>query len=168
VDFKKFNEVAELVGIVAIVASLIFVGLQLQQSQQIALADLEASYSSASIEIASLISDNSEVWAKGIVGEELNESEAAVFESIIAALSDRNWSVQQQMRLLNGDEAADSQVHGFAAFLHQRPGARRVWVAREARLKADREALDPWSVLLTSNYVETILADLAVLESKEN
>ena len=167
-DFRKFNEVAELVGIVAIVASLVFVGLQLRQSQEIALADLEASYASASIEIASLISDNSAVWAKGIAGEELDESEAAVFESIIVALSDRNWSSQEQMRLLNGDNAADSVVHSFAAFLHQRPGARRVWVAREKHLKADRETIDPWSVSLTSNYVETILADLALLDSKEN
>jgi len=36
VDFRKVNEVAELVGIVAIVASLIFVGLQLKQASDIA------------------------------------------------------------------------------------------------------------------------------------
>lgn len=136
-DFRKFNEVAELVGIVAIVASLVFVGLRLRQSQEIALADLKASFASASIEIASLIADNSEVWAKGIAGEVLDESD-------------------------------DSVVHSFAAFLHRRPGARRVWVAREEHLKADREAIDPWSVSLASNYVETILADLALLDSKEN
>lgn len=107
-DFKKFNEVAELVGIVAIVASLIFVGLEMRQSQKIALAEIEAAYASASIEMASLISDNSEVWAIGIADEELDDSDAAVFESIIVALSDRNWSTQHQMRLLDGNEAADS------------------------------------------------------------
>lgn len=37
-DFEKVKEVAELVGLAAIVASLIFVGLQLKQSQDIALA----------------------------------------------------------------------------------------------------------------------------------
>jgi hypothetical protein len=167
-DFRQFNEVAELVGIVAIVASLVFVGLELRQSQDIALADIEASFAAASIEMASLVSDNSEVWARGIAGEELDESEAVVFESIIIALSNRNWATQEQMRRLDRDEAADAVVHRFAAFLHQRPGARRAWVAREKRLKADREALDPWSASLTSNYVETILADLAVLDSREN
>ena len=38
-QFSKWKEVAELVGLGAIVASLIFVGLQLKQSQEIALAN---------------------------------------------------------------------------------------------------------------------------------
>ena len=167
-DFRKYNEIAELVGIVAIVASLVFVGLELRQSQKISLADIEASFAAASIEMASLVSDNSEIWAKGIAGKDLDESEAAAFESIVVALSDRTWSTQKQWRLLQGDEAADAIIHRFAAFLHQRPGARRAWVAREERLSAEREALDPWSASLTSNYVETIYADLAVLDSREN
>ena len=91
-DFRKFNEVAELVGMVAIVASLVFVGLELRQSREIARADIEASYASASIEMAGLISENSEVWTKGITGKELDESETEVFQSIIIALSDRAWS----------------------------------------------------------------------------
>lgn len=36
--FTEWKEIAELVGLVAIVASLVFVGLQLKQSQEIALA----------------------------------------------------------------------------------------------------------------------------------
>ena len=42
VKFEKFNEVAELVGIVAIVASLVFVGLQLRQDQVFARSELGA------------------------------------------------------------------------------------------------------------------------------
>ena len=168
VNFKKFNEVAELVGIVAIVASLIFVGLEIQQSQKIALAEIEAAFASASIEIASLLSENSEVWARGIADEELDDSDTVVFESIIVALSNRNWSMQHQMRLLDRHEGADSNVHRFAAFLHQRPGARRVWNEREADLNAIRDALDPWTTTLTSPYIEMILADFAVLDEKED
>ena len=40
--FEKFNAVAELVGIAAIVASLVFVGLQLRQDQVIARSALGA------------------------------------------------------------------------------------------------------------------------------
>lgn len=36
--FSQWKDIAELIGLVAIVASLIFVGLQLKQSQEIALA----------------------------------------------------------------------------------------------------------------------------------
>ena len=41
-EFKKFNEIAELVGIVAIVASLVFVGLQMRQDHVIARSELGA------------------------------------------------------------------------------------------------------------------------------
>ena len=37
-NFSQLKDIAELIGLVAIVASLIFVGLQLKQSQEIALA----------------------------------------------------------------------------------------------------------------------------------
>ena len=38
-QFSKWKEIAELVGLCAIIASLIFVGLQLKQGQEIALAN---------------------------------------------------------------------------------------------------------------------------------
>ena len=42
VKFKEWNEIAELVGIAAIVASLVFVGLQMRQDHTIARAQLAA------------------------------------------------------------------------------------------------------------------------------
>ena len=167
-NFKKFNEVAELVGIVALVASLIFVGLEMRQSQKIALAEIEASFVSASVELERLISDNSEVWARGIADEELDDSDAVIFESILVALSNRNWSMQHQMRLVDRGEMADQNVHKFAAFLHRRPGLRRAWAEREANMKADRDLLDPWAASLTSSYLEMIVSDLSVLDQQEN
>jgi hypothetical protein len=168
VNFKTFNEVAELVGIVAIVASLVFVGLEMRQSQNIALAEIEAAFVAASIEIESLISDNSEVWARGIADERLDDSSAAIFESILVALSNRNWSMQYQMRLLDRSEDADQNIHRFAAFLHRRPGLRRAWAEREAIMKADRDLLDPYAASLTSPYLEMIVVDLSVLDQQEN
>jgi hypothetical protein len=167
VEFKKFNEIAELVGIAAIVASLIFVGLEMRQSQKIALAEVEASFVSASVEIESLISSNSKVWTRGIADEELDDSDAAIFESILVALSNRNWSLQHQMRLLDKHENADASVHEFAAYLYRRPGLRRAWAEREATLKTDRELLTPWTDSFTSPYVEMIFADLSILDQKE-
>ena len=166
--FKKFNEVAELLGMVAIVASLIFVGIQLRQSQRIALAEVEAANSAASIELASLLSDHSEVWVRGIAGEELEGADAEVFESIMVTLSDNAYSKQAQRRFLGDDEVADAKVHEFAAYLHDRPGARRAWIEREASLKNSRSLLDPLAVELVSEYVDTIMKDFAKLDRIEN
>jgi len=166
VEFKKFNEIAELVGIVAIVASLIFVGMQMRQSQLIALAEVESAFASASIEMASLMGDNSEVWHKGITNEGLDASEVEIFVGMVVALSDRAYSQQRQFRFLGDDETADAVVHEFAAFLHQRPGARRAWIEREADLKKYRSVLDPATLAFTSMYVEMIVADFAVLDQQ--
>ena len=167
-SFKKFNEVAELLGMVAIVASLIFVGLQMRQSQRIALADMLSADSSASIELASLMSDHSEVWVRGIAGEELEDSDAVVFKSIVFALGDNAWSRQDQYRRLGDDTMADGLVHRFAAYLHDRPGVRRVWTEREASLKNSRVLLNPLEVEVVSEYVDTIMKDLAELDRIEN
>ena len=167
-SFKKFNEVAELLGMVAIVASLIFVGLQLRQSQRIALAEMEAANSSASVELASLLSDHSEIWVRGIAREELDDSDAEVFKNIVITLSDNAYSQQEQFRLLGDDELADGAVHEFAAYLHDRPGARRAWTEREASLKNSRSLLDPLAVEVVSEYVDTIMKDFAELDRIEN
>ena len=167
-DFKKFNEIAELVGIAAVVASLLFVGLQLRQSQLIALAEVDGSIIAGSIEMASLISDNSEVWSRGAMDEELRASEMAVFESIVVALAAQSYHMAYQYRLLGDDDTADSVVHEFAAYLHARPGARRVWIEREAELRRIRGILEPESLETYSTYFETIKTDLAVLDRHED
>ncbi len=72
-----WKDVLELIGIAAIVASLIFVGLQLKQSQDIALNELSASILASRVETNSSISDHSDVWAKGNSGADLDGGETA-------------------------------------------------------------------------------------------
>lgn len=50
--FSQWKDIAELVGLVAIVASLIFVGLQLKQSQDIALATQYQARAEATMNLA--------------------------------------------------------------------------------------------------------------------
>ena len=167
-DFKKFNKVAELVGIVALIASLVFVGMEIRQSQLIALTEVDAANSIASIELASLINDSSDVWGRGIAGVDLDDADLETFRNIIIALSDRNWSLQNQLRILGDRQAADWVVHEFAAFLHQRPGARGAWSERESALKEYRGLLDPEAVVSTSAYVAMIMADFKALDQKDH
>jgi hypothetical protein len=167
-NFKKFNEIAELFGIVALIASLVFVGLELRQSQIIATVELEAANSSASIQMASLINDSSEVWGRGISGEELNAADFETFMTIIIAQSDRNFSLQYQLRILGQELAADHMIHDFAIFLHERPGARKAWSQREFELKQKRALVDEEQDLVTSKYVTMVMADFKVLDQIDN
>ena len=64
-----WKDTAELVGIAAIVASLIFVGLQLRQESAIAARESSSDFVEAGIEMAQLFSDNRQVWRKALDGE---------------------------------------------------------------------------------------------------
>ena len=51
--FKEWNEIAELVGITAIVVSLVFVGYELRQSTAIARSDAYSNFSTQFFDLAS-------------------------------------------------------------------------------------------------------------------
>ena len=76
--------------------------------------------------------------------------------------------MHHQFMLLGDDEGARAVVHDFAAFLHERPGARRVWFEREVGLKKNRAILHPEVIALASTYVDVITADFEVLDRSEN
>ena len=80
------KDIAEFVGITAIVASLIFVGLQLKQSQEIAIAETFLSILSSEIEATTGINENADIWAKANSGAELSAAEYVIFSNIVSTL----------------------------------------------------------------------------------
>ena len=83
--FSNWKNIAELVGIAAIVASLLFVGLQMRLDQQIAEAQAYMDSSNGLIELSQLTSDNQETWIKGLDGADVTPVEMAKFEQIARA-----------------------------------------------------------------------------------
>lgn len=133
------REIAELIGIAAIVASLVFVGVQVRQSQEIALAETAFSVMNSNIEMNNQLNEHADVWVKGSAGEELSEKEGFVFTNLIRNLNQQaffsysNWS-------RFGAPSANIPIHNFAELLHHNPGAREAWVA----LKSEQ---DPYFTL---------------------
>ena len=74
--------IAELIAIAALIASLLFVGLQLQQDREIATAQLFADYDNPILEWGGLVSDNSDAWIRGLKGKDLDEAERAIFYTL--------------------------------------------------------------------------------------
>ncbi len=164
-DFKKFNEIAELVGIVAIVASLIFVGLELRQSHNIAKAEVMANYVANSTEKNNAIILRPDVWLKGNAGEELSEAEQVVFEYQVLNENDRAWFAIEQYKLIGYEDWVELDAMEFAIFLYQNPGARKVWIARENRR-------EPYFAVLmnndgdTSEFGDNVSSYLNILDSR--
>lgn len=71
------KDIVEFVGAVAILASLVFVGVQLQQSQNIAVAEGFATIFSTQIEVGNGIKEHVDIWRRGTSDGELTEDESA-------------------------------------------------------------------------------------------
>ena len=144
------KDIAEFVGIVAIVASLVFVGLELSQAQRVAIAEGWASNFATRIEIANSIKEDMVIWKKGTRGDELEEEESAIFAILLNELNDNNFQGYLLTRLIEGPIAAEFNANEFARFLYHAPGARKVWVERteyienNRRLLNDNHSIEPW------------------------
>jgi hypothetical protein len=88
IHLKRVNwkNVAEFVGITAIVGSLIFVGLQMRQEQSIAIVDTYGSVVEGNGVALTLISAHPEIWQKGLEGDELSTADEIVFAGMVRAV----------------------------------------------------------------------------------
>ena len=154
------KDIAEFVGITAIVGSLIFVGLQLKQSQEIAIAETFLSILSSEIEATTGINENAETWAKANSGAELSAAESVIFANIIANLDRAARLSRGQLSRLGHESAANGQLNNFAIFLYQNPAARQVWVKQTGAYNYYRTQLAGG----TSDTSALILAKLEELD----
>jgi len=70
---------------VGVIGGLIFVGMQLRQDRELGAIDRRLALAESAKYWAELLTENSEVWAKGISGETLTPAETIAFESLAEA-----------------------------------------------------------------------------------
>ena len=117
---------AELIGMATIVASLIFVGLQLRQEQAIAIVDTYGSIVESSQGVLDLVGQHPEVWEKGLLGEELSTSDEIVFSGMVrSVVNHHTFMFIRFTRIGPGDP--ETLLHDFAYALYIFPGLRRRW-----------------------------------------
>jgi len=162
---KNWKSIAELLGITAVVASLVFVGLQLQQAQDIAIAEMNASGVANVVEENNAVMENVDVWMRGNADENLASAEEEIYLRMLTNMNNRFFFiVQQQERLGVGDKAV-LDVAEFAGFLYENPGARRVWRAREERLGKYRGLIRP-NEEVTSDWIELVESYIDIFEQR--
>ena len=113
---------AEFVGILAIVASLMFLALEVRQSRQIGSSEIAASNVETQNQWREMLLDHAEVWSRGCAGQELSESEktkyAQLFRGYVVALY---WGwVASKDSIVEIDKTYG--VNAFAANYHRYPG----------------------------------------------
>ena len=82
-NLTNWRELVELLAIVAIVASLVFVGMELRQSRAISISEGNLANAQIQIERNNAINDHSIIWTRGNSGEPLAENEAVIFQNLV-------------------------------------------------------------------------------------
>lgn len=138
----SWKEFAELIGIAAIVASLIFVGVELRQSREIAMNEIGFVALASYFDTRDTENDHAEVWTKGNLGEELDRYEMAIYRNLVRNTHSRSaWHYRFDQRL--GGEDSVVTVVSLAGYLHKHPNARRVWSSLREEDDLYRQMLIP-------------------------
>ena len=162
---KGWREVAELIGIAAIVASLVFVGLQLRQEQNIAVAALGQSEIASRTDLNLGMSEFAEVWDKSNRGEPLSGAESLIMESLIDAWFRRALIGSQDREGLGGGSDSTSR-RLFSVFLYQNTGARCIWEIQREKERKYIQHLNPRSTFI-NDFAEEVRLDLMSLDELE-
>ena len=164
---KKLNlrEVAELIGFVSIVASLIFVGLELRQTQQVAQLGAEATRAAWYFDNRDSINAHPEIWLKGNSGDQLSDTEQVIYSNLIRNLHTNNnftWRRDQALGVRSADFAAEEH----AWFLYKNPGARKEWERQMEAFAERRKALGRHSS--QPGFRDVVRASLEKFDAMDN
>jgi len=164
---ENWKGAAELVGIGAIVASLIFVGLELRQSRVIALSEIRVMNEANVIAVNDAFIEDADIWTRGNSGEELTAADQEIFNRLVLHANDRAYHLVQWFDYMELDDAMrDQAVALFAAFLYEHPEAREVWAHREQQMQRYRDLVNPDQTVQTGWYT-TVNSAIRIYEQNE-
>ena len=113
-DLSYYANLAEIIGTTAIVVSLIYVAVQIRQSNQHLAHEAQRARSQAFRENSRIMADNAEIWIKDLNGETLTATEAFRMDRMWMTTL---WSYQTSFQQLPRNEieaAANFFRHEFA------------------------------------------------------
>lgn len=163
-DSSKLHDWLQIVGLVAVVGSLIFVGLQLKQAEDIALAEAVESTATRGIELRALIASHTDTWQKACRGQELNKSEKLIAANIYFSYLQSNFNTWVRYETTGiGGINSRYLIDAYAANLHRYPGFRQI-----ALSFADwSEVAVRWDDRLVDEYRSAVRQRVAELEQAE-
>ena len=131
----NWKDIAELIGIAAIVASLVFVGMQMRQDQEIAIVESRGDVTATMAELADSLKGSGHIWKKGLDGDSLTDAEQIEFLAMVQVIDSQmftQWIRWSRLGPVPPDVAA--QRYAYAIYSH--PGLR---LARERNREYSRK-----------------------------
>jgi hypothetical protein len=134
-DSAKLNDWLQVVGIFALVASLIFVGMQMRQAQRIAVADSYQQQAGTSLAKSELAVMHSEVVAKANRGEALSDAEVFELTEYVTARWQHAYFGRMRSEYL--ERGTSGPLLNFSGLLCSNPGLRKFWNSQSEGMKAN-------------------------------
>jgi hypothetical protein len=167
VQKTDWKNTAELVGIAAIVASLIFVGVQVRQSQSSANVSQVASYAEQMFELRSLLIEHADVWMRACAGEELHPVEAAQAAQLYKSYVEFTYTqgVTADLGMFDYSQLLASRM---AANIHRYPGFARMAKTQSEWSRTEQSFEHVAELAVFNDMVRARLATLQELEPDPN
>jgi hypothetical protein len=105
-----WKTLGELVGIAALVTSLVFVGYQLKQDRQVATMQVRADWIERNAGLYAEINQHAEVLARANSGAELSESEAITVRNLVGTAFDIVLSIRSPEDLQRSRERGANEL----------------------------------------------------------
>ena len=116
-----------------IMASLVFVGMQLKQTDVIASVEGQDNAVQRHYDMLSLMTEYAEIWQRGCAGEELSAVERVQFAKIFTVYRNNNLAGWRRLELSSyRDSNSDYNINAFAANVHRYPGFETVYRSETA------------------------------------
>ena len=166
---KKWKGIAEAIGVTAIVASLVFVGLQIRQDDEIARLELIDRSTEQQRDLQMWIAENSDVWIRGCAGSELDDVEQAIFQRIVDIYITQTYNRWVVRFALTEQTGAGGQylIDAYAANVHRYLGFRAAYKAR-ARWGAEGRRYEDYYLVDFRQAFDTRLAELERMDPDPN
>lgn len=150
----NWKGLAEIVGVSAIVASLIFIGFQMRQDRAIATAQIFSEYGETHAQWVALLADNMDIWIRGLNGSELDETGYAQFDALALGYVVLQRTKYYRSTAFTGP--TETLVRDVAYFIYQYPGLKD-WHTLRMRYHAERGVFGP--------FRQALARDLEALEN---
>ena len=120
---KHLEEWIQGIGLLGIMGSLIFVGLQVKQADDVAVLQVMDSTAERGHELSVMIAENADIWHRACLGEELTGPEQIIAANIYWSYLQSNWNNWTRIRETGlGSSSPDFLTEAYAANLHRYPG----------------------------------------------
>jgi hypothetical protein len=133
---ERLQDWLQIVGLLGVIASLIFVGQQMKQDRNIAIGEAWLQYTDTQVSLAQLINDNVDVWVTGLAGEELAPLDRVKFNQIAYAVEQKYAGRYSRSELGVRTGPAQGVALEFAHDLYANQGLRRAVITRWNRLES--------------------------------